>query len=321
MKRFLLSFVAVIAAMSSAVAQKDAEFSLDNYLSGVESFDYAIYKDAEGKDRGTECGNVYEYPTNNGIYAGYLYTNDLLKDEPYKIEYGTNFLYSMSTKDYNRFYVGYSVPNIIWKAPVESNKEDYPFTQGFHVGYLHASHLSKKIPLYLEYGVNFQYLFGRASQQYNSGGGNSHFWITNWGSMYSLNVPLNLAMRLGFHGGEKAITPYLGVNLRYNVGGAIKQRERGTAHPSYGYEETDKIALFDKSDDRYAMGDKAFERFQVGVNFGVGYTYKKLYVGVGCTFDAMRIANAVKTGKFSYQEKYHIVGSLSVVNISMGVQF
>jgi hypothetical protein len=36
MKRFLLSFVAVIAAMSSAVAQKDAEFSLDNYLSGVE---------------------------------------------------------------------------------------------------------------------------------------------------------------------------------------------------------------------------------------------------------------------------------------------
>lgn len=319
MKRFLLSFVAVIAAMSSAVAQKDAEFSLDNYLSGVESFDYAIYKDAETKERVTER-NVYEYPTNNGIYTGYLYTNDLLKDEPYKIEYGTNFLYSMSTKDYNRFYVGYSVPNIIWKAPVESNKEDYPFTQGFHVGYLHASHLSKKIPLYLEYGVNFQYLFGRASQQYNSGGGNSHFWITNWGSMYSLNVPLNLAMRLGFHGGEKAITPYLGVNLRYNVGGAIKQRERGTTHPSYGYEETDKIALFDKSDDRYAMGDKAFERFQVGVNFGVGYTYKKLYVGVGCTFDAMRIANAVKTGK-SYQEKYHIVGSLSVVNISMGVQF
>ena len=319
MKRFLLSFVAVIAAMSSAVAQKDAEFSLDNYLSGVESFDYAIYKDAETKERVTER-NVYEYPTNNGIYAGYLYTNDLLKDEPYKIEYGTNFLYSMSTKDYNRFYVGYSVPNIIWKAPVESNKEDYPFTQGFHVGYLHASHLSKKIPLYLEYGVNFQYLFGRASQQYNSGGGNSHFWITNWGSMYSLNVPLNLAMRLGFHGGEKAITPYLGVNLRYNVGGTIKQRERGTTHPSYGYEETDKIALFDKSDDRYAMGDKAFERFQVGVNFGVGYTYKKLYVGVGCTFDAMRIANAVKTGK-SYQEKYHIVGSLSVVNISMGVQF
>ena len=319
MKRFLLSFVAVIAAMSSAVAQKDAEFSLDNYLSGVESFDYAIYKDAETKERVTER-NVYEYPTNNGIYAGYLYTNDLLKDEPYKIEYGTNFLYSMSTKDYNRFYVGYSVPNIIWKAPVESNKEDYPFTQGFHVGYLHASHLSKKIPLYLEYGVNFQYLFGRASQQYNSGGGNSHLWITNWGSMYSLNVPLNLAMRLGFHGGEKAITPYLGVNLRYNVGGAIKQRERGTTHPSYGYEETDKIALFDKSDDRYAMGDKAFERFQVGVNFGVGYTYKKLYVGVGCTFDAMRIANAIKTGK-SYQEKYHIVGSLSVVNISMGVQF
>ena len=89
--------------------------------------------------------------------------------------------------------------------------------------------------------------------------------------------------------------------------------------------DADLCVIIDRKDYMVAkfhyMGDKAFERFQVGVNFGVGYTYKKLYVGVGCTFDAMRIANAVKTGKFSYQEKYHIVGSLSVVNISMGVQF
>ena len=87
-------------------------------------------------------------------------------------------------------------------------------------------------------------------------------------------------------------------------------------------EETDKIALFDKTeDDRFAMGEKAFNRFQVGVNFGVGYTYKKFYVGVGCVLDAMRIVNAVKESKYSWQENYHIVGSLSVVNISVGVQF
>lgn len=320
MKRyFLLVALAMMFVASDAVAQRYEEC----VVSAIESIELPTndcIAPAEEKKH-HQKGNVYDYPTKNGIYNGYLYTSNPLKDEPLRIEYGSNFLFSMSTKDYNRFYAGYSVPYIMWKEPVESNKEDYPFTQGFHAGYLHASHLSKKIPLYLEYGVNFQYLFGRASQQYNSGGGNSHFWITNWGSMYSLNVPLNLAMRLGFHGGEKAITPYLGVNLRYNVGGAIKQRERGTTHPSYGYEETDKIALFDKSDDRYAMGDKAFERFQVGVNFGVGYTYKKLYVGVGCVVDGMRIINAVKEGKFSYQEHYHIVGRLCTVNISMGVQF
>lgn len=320
MKRyFLLVALGVMFLASDAVAQRYEEC----VVSAIESIELPTndcIAPAEEKTQHKK-GNVYDYPTKNGIYNGYLYTSNPLKDEPLKIEYGSNFLFSMSTKDYNRFYAGYSVPYIMWKEPVESNKEDYPFTQGFHVGYLHASSISKRVPLYLEYGVNFQYLFGRASRQYDGGGSNSHFWNTNWATMYSLNVPLNLALRLGYQGGEKTVTPYLGVNLRYNIGGAIKQRKRIT-NSSASIEEIDKIALFDKTeDDRFAMGEKAFNRFQVGVNFGVGYTYKKLYVGVGCVVDGMRIINAVKEGKFSYQEHYHIVGRLCTVNISMGVQF
>jgi hypothetical protein len=69
------------------------------------------------------------------------------------------------------------------------------------------------------------------------------------------------------------------------------------------------------------MGEKAFERFQVGVNFGVGYTWRKFYVGVGCVVDANRIINAVKEGRYNWEEHYHIVGRLCQVNISVGVQF
>jgi hypothetical protein len=69
------------------------------------------------------------------------------------------------------------------------------------------------------------------------------------------------------------------------------------------------------------MGKKAFERFQAGVGFGVGYTYNRLYIGLGCVIDAMRIINLSEKGEHSWQPSYHIVGRFSTVNISMGVTF
>lgn len=320
-KFYLLLAIAIVAFVSDVAAQK-MEQEVVTILESVDIFDFDSVDATPGESNRRTSNFVYDYPVKNGVYNGYLYTTNPLKPEPLKIEYGSNFLFSMSRKGYNRFYAGYSLPHIMWKAPVESNATDYPFSHGVHVGYLHASSISKRIPLFLEYGANFQYLFGRASRQFDSGGGYSHFWMTHWGSMYSLNVPLNLALRLGYHGGEKNITPYFGINLRYNIGGAIKQRMRMTTHPSAGVEEIDKIDLFNKdSKDRYAMGEKAFERFQVGVNFGVGYTWRKFYVGVGCIVDANRIINAVKEGRYNWEEHYHIVGRLCQVNISVGVQF
>ncbi len=309
MKRITLVLIALTATISSVVAQSSSD-----YLPMLDISDVSIKSEAKPAKK-----RVYDYPTNNGIYEGYVYGSDILKAEPLRIEYGSNFLYSMSTKGYNRLFVGYSVPYIMWKAPKGANAEDYPFEQGFHVGYLHASSLSKRIPLFLEYGLNFQYSFGRGIYKEKTPN-NVRTHTTNWGSMYSLNVPINVALRLGYQNNTKCVTPYLGINLRYNVGGSITKRERMTV-PSHGIEQTDKIALFDKSDDRYAMGKKAFERFQAGVGFGVGYTYNRLYIGLGCVIDAMRIINLSERGEHSWQPSYHIVGRFSTVNISMGVTF
>lgn len=326
MKRFYVMLVVALVAMTSTTTAQQYDENVVSIIESIELLDFKASATANDEKAKLQRGNVYDYPTKNGIYEGYLYTNNPLKDEPLKIEYGSNFLYSMSTKDYNRFYAGYSLPIVTWKDPAGDNASSYPFTQGMHIGYLHASSLSKSIPLFLEYGANFQYLFGRKSYHTDMAGSHMHRWYTNWGALYSLNVPLNVALRLGYHGGEKCVTPYLGVNLRYNVAGSIKHRVRASGYlpgsGSQGAEETDKIDLFDKTENsRYAMGEKAFERFQVGVNFGVGYTYKRLYVGLGCVVDAMKLANAVKESKHSWQESFHIVGSLSVVNISVGVQF
>ena len=102
MKRyFLLVALVVMFLASDAVAQRYEEC----VVSAIESIELPTFDciaPAEEKKH-HQKGNVYDYPTKNGIYNGYLYTSNPLKDEPLKIEYGSNFLFSMSTKDYNRF--------------------------------------------------------------------------------------------------------------------------------------------------------------------------------------------------------------------------
>jgi hypothetical protein len=60
------------------------------------------------------------------------------------------------------------------------------------------------------------------------------------------------------------------------------------------------------------MGDKALNRFQVGINAGLGFTFSEFYVGVGYTGDIMKIANNADSD---------YVGSLGFVNISLGLSF
>ena len=102
MKRyFLLVALAMMFVASDAVAQRYEEC----VVSAIECIELPTndcIAPAEEKKQRQE-GNVYDYPTKNGIYNGYLYTSNPLKGEPLTIEYGSNFLFSMSTKDYNRF--------------------------------------------------------------------------------------------------------------------------------------------------------------------------------------------------------------------------
>lgn len=214
---------------------------------------------------------------------------------------GSNFFAQMPSMDYNRFYVGYNPLKITWDDYQSQNEERRPFKNGVTVGYLHASNIVKNVPLYLEYGANFMYSFGKEEEKED---GLRYALKAN---MYSLNVPVSLALRLSFNNDKVAITPYLGLNFRINVAGNIKQEL------SYeGDNETETYRLFDSSDKDNAMGDLAFKRFQAGFNFGVGFTFNSVYLGVGHVVDFSKIAD--------YDDDYY-VGKLGVTTISLGLAF
>lgn len=201
-------------------------------------------------------------------------------------------LSAMSTDDYNRFYVGYNPVKINWENYQSELEEAYPLTQSLTVGYLHASSLSGNIPLFLEYGANFQYSFGKEKEDGEE-----------WGiNMYSVNVPVNLAFRLQFN--DVALTPYIGANFRVNAAGTYKYEYEDWD----GETESEKVNIFDDSDDEW--GDGTPKRFQAGLNVGVGFSYKALYLGVGYVSDFSKV--------FDYEE---MEGKIGVTTLTVGINF
>ncbi len=219
----------------------------------------------------------------------------------------------MSTRDYNRIYVGYNPMKIRWQESADDNVKLCPLSKSISAGYLHGSNITKSLPLYIEYGAMFQYSSGVHKTEYKNG--TLRNYNTNTAKMYSLNVPVNVSLRLGFKSNKIAILPYAGLNLRCNLGGRLEKYNGsviGNGITAIGGSTTTIYRLLDGSDEKWAMGDKALNRFQVGINAGVGFTFGVLYVGAGYTADVMKIANNAAVD---------YVGSLGIVNLAVGVSF
>jgi opacity protein-like surface antigen len=214
-----------------------------------------------------------------------------------------NIFSSMTTDDYNRIYVGYNPTNIKWSEAQSEMEDSFPLKHGITVGYLRGSNIVKNLPLYIEWGANFQYLFGKYHDSSDFGEETINI------NAFSLNIPINLAFRFSFKNNDLSITPYLGPNFRINLAGKFKLKWED----SYGdYSEEEKYNLFSKDEDD-GFGDSAWKRFQVGFNFGINLSYKALNVGVGYVTDFSKIAD--------YDEDEDCDGKLGVTTISLGVNF
>ncbi len=215
----------------------------------------------------------------------------------------SNAIFS-ATDDYNRIYFGYNPTSIKWEDHQMDLEALIPLKSSLTLGYLHASNLSKKLPLFIEYGANLQYSFGknsRAEEDYSE---------SAKVNMFSVNIPINLAFKFQFN--DCALTPYVGLNLRVNMSGKYK----------YEYEFDDyyesesgsvDVSIFDKS--KEGMGDMAAKRFQSGINVGVGFSYKAIYLGVGYVSDFSKIINC------SDKEFGKMVGKIGVTTLTLGINF
>ncbi|MBR5201056.1 MAG: hypothetical protein IKW31_04825 [Alistipes sp.] len=218
-----------------------------------------------------------------------------------------NVFSSMTTDDYNRIYVGYNPSKITWSEYQSDYESSFPLKHGITVGYLHGSNIVKNLPLYIEWGANFQYHFGKYHES------DDDWEETRKINIYSINLPVNLAFRFSFKNNNVSLTPYMGLNFRVNVAGNLKF-EGVYEDDYYGDDEWDyEYNIFSK-DEEDGMGDYAFKRFQVGFNVGVNFSYKAFNIGVGYVADFSKIVNWEEDGE-------KLTGKFGVTTLSLGINF
>ncbi len=130
----------------------------------------------------------------------------------------------------------------------------------FTFGAVNTSSLSSSVPIFLDYGLAFNYISG--SHKYSG--------VDITSSITALSLPVNFLYKHDFNK-TFALAPYAGLKLRYNLSGKLKLDD-----------DTDKIEIdyFDENE-----GDaKAFQvGYQVGVNavfnnkFSVGVAYEGFF--------------------------------------------
>lgn len=271
-----------------------------------------------------------------GAFAQFVQSNPTQTNTAANTNSG-NFFSKMTTDNYGRFYIGYNPISVNWEEMGSMMKKVLPMKNGLSLGYMHANNIVKSLPLYVEYGANVAWTFGKYDDKESVDGYSSK--TERKLNMFSVNVPVNVAFRFSFANNDFSVTPYLGLNFRINLAGTCKETVinkmeyggesyKSTAIVKYKLFSSDEIDLEDdedawdveKSDNEVTMeattgmGDLAFKRFQVGFNVGVAVNYKKLHFGFGYVADFNKLANTdVDDNNFACK--------LGVPTISLGVAF
>ncbi len=271
-----------------------------------------------------------------GAFAQFAQSGAVQSNAPANTNSG-NFFSKMATDNYGRFYIGYNPISVDWEENGKNLKKMFPMKNGLSLGYMHANNIVKSLPLYVEYGANVAWAFGKYDDK-ESDSEEGYYWKTeNKLNMFSINIPVNLAFRFSFANNDFSVTPYLGLNFRINVAGTNKMtsiNEYDYGDDTFKRTEILKYKLFSSDetdfddDDAWdieesenevtketttGMGDLAFKRFQVGFNVGVAVNYKKLHFGFGYVADFNKLAN--------YDDDSEFACRLGVPTISLGVAF
>lgn len=154
---------------------------------------------------------------------------------------------TVKAEDYNRLGVSYELEN--WNVKHGDNIA----LNGVGVNYIHGFGLSKNVPVYIETGVKLMAGFGQLKED-----GEKYDYST-----MNVSVPANVAYKFSFADGNMALTPYFGVNFKFNV--LAKEKSDG-----YTFN-----LLKDIDDDG---ADASI--FQAGWHIGLGYNFRSAYIGV-----------------------------------------
>lgn len=183
-----------------------------------------------------------------------------------------------------QFYVGYNVASIDWSSNQSGNEDALPIKHGVTIGVNYTTEIDPSSPLLMTFGYTASTFFG----MYEGDG------YETSAIMSSINLPISLKYPLSV--GSAIITPYCGLNFRFNLTGSWDMSV------SNSFVTMD---LFDEDD----MGDTVFKRFQTGFNYGVEIALGAMSIGIGHVSDFSKIVDTDLSGKFG------------VTTISLGYTF
>ena len=209
------------------------------------------------------------------------------------------------------FYLGYNIVSLEWSHDQRGWENAFPLNSGITAGYNKRVSLNgSSLPLYVDYGANFSYMFGSSEFTGVEYLEDDYYYYEidckykNSTNLASINVPL--AVTAPFQVDNITILPYVGVNLRFNLFGEEKSSGEASYEGEYVTSISETIDLFDKNDMAYPFG-----RFQAGLNLGVNIEFEKYTVGIGYVNDFSPV----------YDREGLLTATFSATTISVGYKF
>jgi hypothetical protein len=200
------------------------------------------------------------------------------------------------TKGWNTLYVQYNPSSLV------PEKGDSKSFTGFSIGYNRAFSVSHSTPLYLEAGIGVQYSYYSESETESD---LQSRYISTYEDKYSVlsaKIPVSIGYAFRIPNTSISINPYVGIDLRGNMYG--KMKDEWTELDSYNDKTevtSESINLFSKDDWRewYGYPDESeakmeadasvWKRFQLGWHAGVNFKCDKLLLGVSYGSDFSEI--------------------------------
>ena len=189
---------------------------------------------------------------------------------------------------YNRLTFSYNSISFGVDDAITGGVRDISAWSGISLDWIKGISVSSSMPLYIETGVGMTY--GWYSDNFYSENAERDVEIT--GNYLGMKVPVNVTYKIDCGDSGIKIAPFAGVYFRGNfICTATSAVDRG--------EENDFDA-FDNAD---------ASRFNVGMNFGAGMEYKKLYLGLSYSKDFNKFID------------YDEAGSIGVFAATVGLVF
>lgn len=206
--------------------------------------------------------------------------------------------YDSDNSGWSTIYLEYNPMSMYYSGKKEKGYDyDAVNYNGFSLGYSRAFALSQSIPIFLETGLGAQFTFRSDTKESNENYHSTWWKETTRVHMLSLKVPVNFMYKWSIPNSKVELIPYLGLTMRANVWGQVKESEEGEDdyEVSGVYSDSESYNLFSEDEDKGMGKGNAWKRFQIGWQIGLKARFAQKFV-VGGSFgtDFMEIAKNEK---------------------------